>query len=132
MGKRLHTDYTVLDEAAATGAGKSIYVGDFRHVVFGLFTSGSANATIQFAGSVAKDAPDFDSSQSPTNQWDYIEVVDLEDRTAIDGDTGVTMSGTDDNRQFEANVNALNWVTAEVSSYSAGKITVTADAYDNR
>ena len=74
--------------------------------------------------------PNFAAAQTADNQWDYIDVVDLQDGTPIDGDTGVALSGTDDHRQFQVNNDAMEWVCAIASSYSAGAVTTKVVAYN--
>lgn len=126
MSLRDSKEYTILNAAGATGAGNVISVQDFKHAVFSFATDGGADAalTVKFAGSVAETAPDFDSAQSVTNMWDYIEVVDLEDGSAIDGDTGVAVAAADDYRILEANINGLQWITAIVTARTQGEVTV--------
>lgn len=126
--------YTILDSASSTGAGKVIDVSDFRHCILSVTTANSANATIQFQGSIQDnydDSLDFGSAQAVGNAWDYIEVYDLEDGSAIDGDTGISPAGTDDYRLFEVNINALRFLTANVTAHSAGNITVKALVFTN-
>ena len=123
--------YTILDAAAATGKGLSAFAKDFRNAIFSFDSASNGNLTVKFAGSLSVAAPDFDATRSPSNQWDYIQVIDLEDGSAIDGDTGIVLTGTDDNRQVEANINGLNWVTAIVTARSAGNITVKVVLYEN-
>lgn len=113
-----------------TGAGNSINVKDFRHAVIAVHTTGSANGTLKFAGSITESAPDFGSAQSPSNSYDFVEVKDLQDGSAIDGDTGLVLSGTDDNRLFEVNINGLDWLTARLTAIAAGQFTVTVKLYN--
>lgn len=62
-----------------------VYVRDYRSITFMVATTGSANMTIKFAGSLQEDKPDLEAAQSQSNLWDHIEVVDLQDGSAIDG-----------------------------------------------
>ena len=117
--------------------GRNIFCRDFRHAIFAVSTSGNANLTLKFVGALAKSpdslnsCPDFSAAQSNTNMWDYIEVVDLEDGSAIDGDTGISPSGTDDYRLFEANINGLDWINAVLTAWSAGDATVIVKLYND-
>jgi len=117
--------------------GRNIYCGDFRHAVVSVNTSNSANLTLKFVGAVADaynnlDAcPDFSASQSNSNAWDYVEVYDLEDGSAIDGDTGISPAGTDDQRMFEINTNGLDWINCIITAWSAGDVTVTVKLYND-
>ncbi len=132
MGVRSSVEQTILDAKAATGIGNSILVQDFQHVVFSYATGGGGTAalTVKFQGSI-QDNIDFNAAQSVTNMWDYIEVIDLNTGTAIDGDTGVAVATTDDYRLFEANVSGLKYINASVTARTAGNITVKAKLFSN-
>ena len=118
----------ILDAAAADGIGIPLYVGNADVIDLMLHTTDTTTATIKFQVSHAKDMPNFAGAQSPTNQWDYVDVVDLEDRSAIDGDTGIALSGGDDNRHLEVNANGATWICAIVSGYTQGAISLDATA----
>ena len=109
--------------------GKSILVRDFTHNVLAVDFSSTPTMTIKFQGSNQLTAPDFNASQSATNMWDYVEVVDLEDGSTIDGDTGVSVAGTADHRTFEINTNGLNWVSVIVTAWTAGLLKVSLTSY---
>ena len=117
--------------------GNNISVEDFRHAVIALNTDGGGDAalTVKFQGSIGKsitstDVPDFSASQSVTNRWDYIEIVDLESGSTIDGDVGVA-STVDEHRQFELNVNGLKWINAIISGWTEGEVTVSVQLYND-
>jgi hypothetical protein len=128
MSTRDTKEYTVLSAAAATGAGNALAIEDFKNAVFSFATNGGGTAalTVKFQGSIQETCPNFGSAQSVTNHWDYIEVVDLQDGAAIDGDTGVAVATADDYRLLEANINGLKWLCATVTARSAGSVTVKA------
>lgn len=119
-------EYTILNAAAAAGAGATINAEDFKNIIFSFATNGGGTAalTVKFAGSIQSTVPNFGAAQSVTNHWDYIDVIDLEDGVSIDGDTGVAVATADDYRLFEANVSGLKWVTAIVTARTAGSVTV--------
>jgi len=121
----------ILTAKAETGVGSNILVEDFQHIVLSLDTIDSANLVVKFAGSLSDTEPDFSAAQSTTNRWDYIEVKDLQDGSAVDGDTGITMGGTDDHRILEANINGLKWFTAIVTARSAGSVTVKGKLFND-
>ena len=124
-GQRINAPViAVLTEKAATGASSAISVNDYQKLGIQFGTTDSTNATIKFAVSLSEIAPDFGSAQSATNHWDYVDVIDLQDGASIDGDTGITLSGTDDVRNFQANCENVKWFAAIVTAHSAGKITV--------
>jgi hypothetical protein len=105
-------------------------VQDYQHVCLTLSTSGHAAFTIKFQGSCSDTCPSFDAAQSNTNRWDYIEVRDLEDNNAIDGDTGVTYAD-DDVTQYEFNVNGLKWACASITSLTQGVISLRLKPFSN-
>lgn len=123
-----------LNAKAATGASNAIFARDFRNAVVAVTAPLNASFTIKFAGAIGDTAPDFTSAQSETNRYDFIEVVDLQDGTAIDGDTGVTINNTGvdvNNRIFEINTNALDWVAILVTSYTDGSVSAAITLTDN-
>lgn len=122
---------TLLDNVSSTGESNGLNVKDYRHIVLAVGTSNSADLTVQVQGAIDDEQPDWSSSPSETNLWSYIAVKDLEDQSTIEGDTGITRSGTDDTQLVEVNVNALNWLAVDVTAYSAGNVTVKAVAYGN-
>lgn len=119
---------TLLDAAAANGVGAMDLVSDFRHLVLSVDGANSPDLTVKVVGSLQEQAPDFSAAQSPANQWDYLELKDLEDGSAIDGDVGIIFSGTADNRQVEVNTNLIRWISVIVSGYAAGDVTVRLQA----
>jgi hypothetical protein len=124
----------ILDAKAATGASKTIFARDFRNAVVAVNAPANASFTIKFAGSIGDTAPDFTSAQSASNNYDFVEVIDLQDGAAIDGDTGVTIDNTTvvvNNRMFEINTNALDWVCVIVSAYTDGSVTASITLTDN-
>lgn len=125
-------EYTILDAAGATGAGKAIFCDDFTHAIVTVNTANNANLTLKFAGAIAEPAPNFAGAQSVSNPFDYIQIKDLEDGSAVDGDTGIALAGTDDHRIFEVNINALKYLTAVVTAYVAGNVTVKVRLYTNQ
>lgn len=113
--------------------GRNILVQDFVTSVLSLSTAGTANFVIKFQGSIQDTCPDFSAAQTVANHWDYVEVVDLQNGAAIDGDTGITFAVADDNRLFEINYSGgLKWVNAIISSYVAGTATLKVKLFDNK
>ena len=114
---------TMLNAAAETGSGVTVLVEDFVNLTLALDSASNANLTVKVQGSISQDAPTWGSAQSATNQWDYILLKDLEDGSSLDGDVGLALTGTDDHRLFEVNVNGLRWLNLIVTAYVAGAIT---------
>ncbi len=123
-------DFVSISDLELTG--DAILVKDYKNVLFTIASDNDADFVIKFQGSMADVCPDFGSAHSATNRWDYIQVRDVQDDSAIDGDTGITFSGTDDVRRFEIKASAYDWVCATITTYNAGRITTTCKLYDNR
>jgi len=128
---RYSKEYTILNAKAATGAGLAILCEDFRHAIFSFATDGGSDAalTVKFQGAISDGAtegspPAFGSAASVTNMWDYVEIIDYNTGTAIDGDTGVAVASADDYRLFELNVNGLKYLCATVTARTVGELTV--------
>ena len=133
--------YTIHDAKGATGAGNAIFCRDFRNVIFFFATDGGGDAalTVKFQGSIGagisdsakESAPNFGANASVTNMWDFIEVIDLESGSAINGDTGVAVATADDYRQFEANINGLDYINARITARTQGEVTVFVKLYND-
>ena len=102
--------------------GRVIFTDGFEHIQLAIDTANNGNFTLKVQGSNSEDAPDFNAAQTAINSWDYIDIVDLEDKGSIDGDIGVSVAGTDDHRMFEINVNALRWTTIVITAWTAGNL----------
>lgn len=120
----------------ATGIGNVIPVGDYRNCVVKIGTASSANMTIKAQGAIASinaenTPPAFGSAQSVSNNWDYVQMIDLNDGSAITGDTGLVLTGTDDFRLFEININGLDFISFVITARSAGTATIDVQLSSN-
>lgn len=129
---RTSVEQTILDAKWATGVWNSILVEDFKNIALSFATDGGGDAalTVKFQWSI-QDNVDFSAAQSVTNMWDYIEVVDLEDGTVIDGDTGISVATADDYRLFEMNTWVLKWINAHVSARTEWEVTIKTKLFSN-
>lgn len=130
MSNRIYLNETALFSAqAATATSLVLPVVDFQNITFCLSSASSANFTIKFQGSLSDTAPDFSAAQSATNRWDYVQVKDYQNNSAIDGDTGVAFAGTDDVRIFEMNTNGLKFIAATITAIAAGSVNLHASGF---
>jgi len=115
-------------------------ITDYRNCILTIIGSANANLKIFVKGAISTDAefnkvPTFDirsSNRNATgNAWDFVEVVDLEDGTAIDGDDGVNLSGNNV-RLLEVNINSLDWLAVEATAIVAGTVTVVGSFTTNQ
>ena len=126
---------TVLDIATAASAGGGEFfteeksgtafpAGNYPYVTFSLDAEEVPSIAFKFVGSIQETEPNWYASQSQANQYEYIGVFDVATQTEIEGDTGLTFSGTDDHRTFEVYANVLNWITVITQQYASGSVTV--------
>ena len=123
--------YKILDAKAATGIGKDILVRDYRNLILMVATSGSANFTAKVVGSISESDVNFAAAQSVANPWGYVQVIDIDTGSAINGVTGIAATGTDIFKLYHVNVDGLEYLNLNVTAYAAGAITVELLALDN-
>ncbi len=131
MPRFITEPFTILNAKAATGVGTAFACSDCRNITLALSSDTHATFTVKFQASDSKTCPDFSAAKSPTNVWDYVQVKDLQDNSATNGDTGVPFAD-DDVQRFEINQNASRWVNAEVYAYTDGKIYLTATGWSDQ
>jgi hypothetical protein len=110
--------------------GRQILVEDYRHIDGALFTSGNANMTVKFQLSFQKDV-DFAAAASSTNRWEYVQLKGLNGAITYNGDDGIVMSGTDFTKNFEYNTNGAMWISAQITSWSAGKLSLSITGFND-
>lgn len=130
---------TIMDAQAATGIGLAngsngnggLLMEDFKIAGIQFGSKNSGSFTVKFQISYSDDCPDFSAAESVSNHWDYVQVIDLQNGASINGDTGIALTGTDDFRNLELNINGARWFNAVITAYSAGNATVKVKLYDN-
>lgn len=106
------------------GASNVIDVSSFSTAVVTINTSGSANVTLKVAGAISDTSPIFYNPQSTTYRYDNLDVIDLQDQASINGDTGLALAASDDQRAFQVNVKGLKWLTVRTLDFQAGTLLV--------
>lgn len=144
----VNTGANVAGSGAGAGSGgvvalapKIIDVSDFRDIVISVETSGSFNATVKVAGSIGKlksdttaisgETPNFGATQSKSNPYTFVQIINLDTAAAVNGATGITSAGTDLHNAYEVNTNGLRYLTLVPTAWTAGAITVKALLTDN-
>lgn len=146
----LQDEFTGADIAGSgAGAGSNsglivkappILVSDtFRNVVIQVGTSGTATVNLKVAGSLGKpassyakvngpryDFPNFGATVIPSNPYTFLQIIDLESASAVNGSTGIAVTGTDIAKQYEVNINANKYLTVFPATWTQGAITVKA------
>lgn len=127
MGNRIKTLKALFTAKAATGViDTPLNIAQQPYVTVCVATTGSASLTMKFQASISAAAPNFANASTPSNSWDYVGVYDYQSGAFIAGDTGVVFTGTDDVRYFRINADLFEWLSAVVTAYAAGSLTVTA------
>jgi len=121
-------ELTILSNAGEAKTGNEVLVENFRHLMLTLSSSDSAVFTIKFQISNSDQAPDFSAAQSATNRWDYVQVRELQNNSAKDGDTGVAFTA-DDVKIFEVNTNGQRWFNATITDYTSGAVNLHAKPF---
>ena len=146
-------DYNTGDNIAGSGGGagssgvvvlapKILSAADYRDIILSVETSGSANFTAKVASSMGKlksdstaisgDTPNFGATQSKSNPYTFVQIINLDTAAAVNGATGITTAGTDLHNAYEVNTNGSEYLTLVLTAWSAGVITVKAQLLTNQ
>jgi hypothetical protein len=121
----------ILEAKATTGTGNAIMVRDFDEIALAVSTASSANLTCKVQISNQDTIPDFSAAASPTNLWDYGEVINMSSGAPVDGATGIVTTGTDICRNYVLNNKNATWICATVTARTAGSINVKVKGFNN-
>lgn len=110
--------------------GRMIYVGDYSHIDLSVNFTTTPTMTVKFQSTSQRDDIDCSLAQSATNRWDYADVSGSQNGTSIDGDTGIAVAGAVDNVIVEVNTSGKQYVSADITAWTAGKLSVIATAYE--
>lgn len=123
-------------------APKIVFCEDFMNIMLHVVTAGTSTFNFKVVGSQGRlladvgtrgtDRPNFAGTQNDTNPYTNIQVIDLDTGTAVNGATGIALTGTDINKQYEVNVNGMKYITVIPETWTQGAITIKAKAYNNQ
>lgn len=132
MSLRTTAHYEPAAMDAANEDTKMLWSWDFRHAIWTITAASSAACTIKFYSSNMETRPDLDSAVSNTNQYSTVQVIKLADWTAVDWNTGLVYTWSEDwVIQVEINENANKWLWIIMTARAAWSITASLDLYDN-
>lgn len=139
--KDMNTGASIAGSGGGAGSGGTVVIApkmpiveDFRNIILQVFTSGTATATIQVAGSISEAGsamPNFGASVSATNFYSFLQAIDLDTGSAVNGATGFVATAADIQKSYEININAEKFITVILKSWTQGVITVKCMLADN-
>jgi len=116
----------------ATGTTVAFPVNDWMHIFLSLFTSGSANFTMNVKVSHQITPPDFSAAASVSNQRSYAQLKLSTTNANVDWSVSmITTAGTDLANIYEVNLNGARRIWATITAWAAGAITLWLDAKNN-
>lgn len=106
---------------------KVVYCKGFTDMSLTIATANSANFTVKAQISDQEDV-NFENAASATNAWSYVQNIDNEDGSSVDGNTGITQDtpGTDESKRFAINIDRATWFCLDITSWTAGTMTAIA------
>lgn len=124
MYRKWLNEIKLVDGATATGQSKAYPIADYEQMMLTLASANNGEFTIKVVGSYMDAQPDFSKASDKDNRWTTISVRNLEDGTNIDGETWISLEGTDSVSSYLVNVPGLKWIWVKVTSYTAGEVNV--------
>ena len=119
-----------------------IFCEDFINVMLYVATAGTSTFNFKVVGSQGRllsdvgtrgtDRPNFAGTQNDTNPYTNVQIIDLDTGAAVNGATGIALTGTDINKQYEINTNGMKYITVIPDTWTQGSITIKAKAYNNQ
>jgi hypothetical protein len=119
--------------ATGTHAPKSkiAFCVDAENVVLAFDADNASTLTAKVVGSIQEEPPDFAKPQSADNQYDFLQIIDLDESIEVDGSTGVVLAAATVHKMYEVNTNAMRWISVQLIG-TAGALTVKASVFNER
>lgn len=83
------------------------------------------SASTNLVSSIQKNQPDFFASQSRGNRYEYVDMYEVESDTELEGDAGITFTGTDVHNTYYLNPQVRTWVAMWLKDLASGSFTST-------
>jgi len=121
---------------SANGHSSIINTKAYRIVTLSVGVDATADLTLQVKGATESHQTtdvDLTAAQGLSNRWDYIQVINNEDGSTVDGDTGIspTVATTDDDFEFAINVDGIKRLCLDVSTWTAGGLTAVITLFND-
>lgn len=140
---KLTADTFSLDDSVGNGIGGATgafvekptiaHARDFRHAILDFYTT-DASIDVSVFGSTqeTENSVDFAAASSASNIKSALEIINTADQTDVI--TGAAeIQHTDTGKQFEINVNGIDWLTCIPTTATGGKLTtITITLYNNQ
>lgn len=136
-----YTGANIVGSGAGAGSGgyvctapRIVLVEDHVNALISFITTGTATLTAKIAGSIGKvisdsnilaadDCPNFGATQSKSNPYTFLQAINQDDGSSVNGSTGFVASGTDLNTLHEVNINGVKYLTLLPTAWTAGAMT---------
>jgi hypothetical protein len=108
-------------------------VSSFRHVVVQLVITGAGTPgdVVKFIASAQNgECPNFANPSTQDNFYSPVQIINLEDGSAVDGNDGVALDTTG-SFMFEVNTNLITWLSLNLSGAGAAVYTVDIISSEN-
>lgn len=123
--RRVQKDLILTSAQTVAGVGTNYYdVSDFRNAVISVATASSFKGSVRIAGAIGQAPPSWANNPSVSNPYAFLQLVDLQDGSTVNGSDSLEIRGTDIVRLYEVNINAVDWLAVSVTTLSAGAVTV--------
>lgn len=129
MYRKWLNEIKLLDNKTATASSVAYPIADYEQIMLTLASENNGSFTIKVVGSYSDDAPDFNSASDVDNRYYTISVRDLNDGTNIDGDTWISLSGTDEVSSYLVNTPWLKWIGVKITAYTAWNCNVWVNGF---
>lgn len=118
----IHSFFT---DKGATGAGDAFQVRDAKKIIIEIVGGDLANAVVKIQGALPERTITWGSAASDENRYSYIGFKTMEDRTVVDGGTGLTV-GANTTTLIEVDAEALAVINVAITTFTAGVVSASA------
>jgi len=138
----INTHADVAGSGAGAGGATGLFVtapkvplvSDFKTAILSFYTASTATLTVKVAASIGKlngDSPNFGGTVASTNPYTFVQIIDLDTGSAINGATGIVVAGTDFAKTYEINTNGVKFLTLIPTAWTQGSITAKLQLFND-
>lgn len=130
MIRRISSPVTLLNAVTSATLSSKTSVEDFRNAH--LYVKLTGATIVMKVKACDVETVDFSAVSSATNPWYYVDMKGLGDgATTVTGDTGITGTTATSAKSYAINLDFAKWIAVDVSTLSAGSVSVVLTAATN-